>query len=480
MNFGVGSPVGKSYAAFTLGAALLLAFAFAGMSVFIIAAIVGGTLVVALLLKIPAWMLLAAVASGPMFGGWLDASVGGGVQATIDRALLVAITFFMAVRWLRRPAAVLPVSRVELLMLTFVLVAAVSALVRGGSQGSGTKGGLRLDFVFLVQSYGAPFLLFFLAKNVLREVHLKWLLRVYVAVGVFVSAVAVLQYFTGITTFSPTRYEAIHIGRAAGTLGTAPHFGIVMAVSLLAALVLLLRSNRPPTRATLAVLIVFMLAAIFLSKTRAVYLGLAVSMAIAAIYTPRIRRTLAVMGLVGLTATVVAWPMIARTDFVANRLFDIVPVYNRIALWGTAANMVVHRPIAGFGFGQKTFLEERGEYFTQVGQVSSSWAYTLGVPHNEYLNVLVGMGLVGFIPYFFIIVLLWKNVARVVSRNGLGHDWVSDAALVALASLGMYIINGMFTETGHCWYGSNMVYCLLGAVEGNRIRAGATPALRAG
>lgn len=453
-------------------AIVLMSLAFASAALPIPAAIIGLTLGAAVVLRAPVWVLIAGVVTGPALGSWLDFSAGGAIPAaTIDRALLLAVSVYAGTMVLGRRLLFLPPGRIEAAMVLFGIVASVSLAFRGGSTSEGMgKSGLRLDIIFLAQSYLIPFMYFFLGKNMVNERHLKWILRLYVAVGVFIALVAVLQFFTGIKWFSPTRYKAIHEGRAVGTLQSAPHFGVVMSVCVISAIAVFVGSKRKLAQNVAAGAIAIMVAGIALSKTRAVYLGLVAAIAAIGNLIPRTRRAILLGALMGIMALIVAWPVISRSDFLRTRLMDPVPVYNRISLWGTAANMVLHKPIAGFGFGQRTFREERADYFIRVGKIPPEYAYSLGATHNEYLHILVTTGLLGFVPYVTMLVLLWRRGVRSYRRRDGTWPYETEIAFVAVTSLATYLINGFFADLHSCWYASSMIFFLFGVLDGCEVR----------
>jgi len=456
------------------GAVVLLALAFASPAPFVLIAIIGLAVGIAVVLRAPVWVLLATVVAGPTLGGWLDFSAGGAIPAaTIDRAMLLAVVVYAVFMVLGRHWKVLPAGRIELAMAAFIVVAATSLAVRGGSLPDRAESGLRLDVVFLAQSYLVPFMLFFLGKNLVRERYLKWILRLYAAVGIFIGLVAILQFFTGITWFTPSRYKVIHEGRAVGTLHSATHFGVVMSVSLISAFTILVGSKRALERRMAAGALAIMTIGLALTKTRAVYLGLLAAIAAMGILMPRTRRVILVAALLGLTALIATWPVVSQSSFVRTRLMDPVPIYNRIALWGTAANMVVHKPVTGFGFGQRTYREERSEYLVRIGDVPPDYAYSLGATHNEYLNILVTTGLLGFVPFAAILVMCWRRGVRSYRQRDGDWLWEREIAFVALASLATYVANGFFEDLSACWYGSNMIFFLFGILEGCAVRRAA-------
>jgi len=460
---------------------LVVAYAAATTDRLLLLGVIGVTAVLPLVLHAPVATLLAWVATGASLGGWLDMPLGGGLPtASPDRVLFVALLGICTVRWIQRPDTLVRPGRIELAMGLFLLVAVASNLVAGPSVEVNGAGGRHLDFIFLGQSYAIPFLGYFLAKNLLHERrHLHALLVVCVAMGCFIGGVGILQQFTGFSMFRPTRYEIIHEGRATGTLSSAAHFGLVVSMCLFPGILLLRRARALTGRISLLAAVSVILVAVALCKTRAAYVGVFAGLAVLGRWDRRLGRALVIAALFVTLGLLLAWPLMARTDFVSGRLSDPTPIRNRIALTGTALNMVAHRPVFGFGFGRYRFAEERMPYLSSLGGVSRAWAYSLHVPHNEYLHVLVLTGLVGFLPYLYVLVSCLRSVVRgyreLLARGGIE----SDVALAAMLGLVAYLLNGFFSELMFTWYGSNIVFVLLGAVEGARNKAAREATVRA-
>lgn len=460
-----------------LGGASGLAFALALASSPLMGfAIAAGAALLYVGLFAPAMLLLAWIGTGPTLSTWLDVSVGP-VNLTPERAVLTVLFSLSVWRWLRRPHTLLPFGRLELLMAWFIVYAAASTLAGGGTQQTNLAvvnveaGGLRLDFVFLVLTYGFPFLGFFLVKNLLcRESDFRRLLLTFVAVGVFVAATGILQYYTSITWFTPTRMDVIHEGRATGTMSSAPEFGLVVGIPLLVAVVCFLRSRSAAERFLLAAAIPVMGVAIVLAKTRVIWLGVAVGLAVAAWYEPRLRRHLIAAGLVATLGLMAAWPLLEKTEFIRGRVLDMTPIYTRVVTTATTLNMFAHSPLFGYGFGRYTYDSEKWAYVTGIGSLPSYFAYPTGVPHNEYMHVLVLLGLVGFVPYIAILVLAWRTASRHYRERFDLAGPRRDIGLIVLTVMGLYLTTALTVDAFAFGSASIQVYALLGALDGIRVR----------
>jgi O-antigen ligase len=104
-----------------------------------------------------------------------------------------------------------------------------------------------------------------------------------------------------------------------------------------------------------------------------------------------------------------------------------------------------------------------------VAGVPPYYALAPGVPHNEFLHVLVLLGLGGFAPYAAVLALGWRTGVRChrgVALPGPGRE----VALTCLAVLAVYVVNGLFVDLMANTYASSQLYVLLGATDGLRLR----------
>jgi O-antigen ligase len=459
----------------TTVAALALVIVVAGQMWIGLAALVGGLVASVGVLWAPTASLLGWLVMEPTMRGTVGAVFGGNLPAlTPDRGLLALLTVVVAIRWARRPGAFRPLGRIELAMGAFLAVAAISMLVRGGSQLTFQEGGLRRDFIYLVLGYAIPFLAFFLAKNLLRgNRHLLWVLYTLIALGVVLGATGIAQYAGGATFFLPERFAHIHGDRATGTLESAVEFGMLIASALLAAVILLLRTRTLPRGVVLVAAIAWFVVAVILSETRSIFVGIALGLAVAAYYEPRFRRPLLLIGVLAAVAGLAAYELAPETNAVKSRVTALEPIYNRVALAATALNMIAQKPIFGYGFGRYTFYEDKRLLITSMFGVAPYYAWAQTVPHNEFLHVLVLVGLVGFIPYVAVLVLAWRTAARCYRRYASVPGPARDISLTLLAVLAMYLVNGLLTDLMMQYSASGQVYLLLGAVDGLRVHADA-------
>jgi len=445
---------------------LFLALAVAQFAVIETSVVLGSVLGLAVGLWAPVGALMAWLVSGPTLGSWVSFRIGPLPALTPDRAIFVILFLITAVRVMVRSRPMPRLGLVAWCMLLFSLFALGSTFVRGGTWRTIEEGGIKSDLIFLIQGYMIPFLGFVLARAlIVRERHASWLLYTLIAVSTVAGAVGILEYFTGIKVFNPTRFESIHENRATGSFATAVEFGMIMDAGLIAATLMLLRTRTLLGRSTLAAVIGLGLVAVVFSKTRSVWLALAVGLTVLALGERRLRRPMAMVAVFALLALLLSLPILLQTQFAQGRVFAIEPIYNRVALTATALDMAAEHPLLGAGFGRFTFLEDKWQHISSMGDIPPYYAYQLSHPHNSWLHILVLLGLVGFVLFALVIAMVGRGAWRLRRLTTGQPGPVRDLALASLAVFAVYLVVSLFTELMFYAQAGVQVFVLLGAAH---------------
>ncbi len=99
---------------------------------------------------------------------------------------------------------------------------------------------------------------------------------------------------------------------------------------------------------------------------------------------------------------------------------EVSSVASRLFIWNNILNIFSENPIFGIGLKQ---------------------TYTLlkVEPHNDYLRILLELGVLGFILYFRIIHLMYKNSIRIIKSTGIS-DYFNMVALVFICVYTSYLV----------------------------------------
>ena len=242
-------------------------------------------------------------------------------------------------------------------------------------------------------------------------------------------------------------------------------FLAVAAVCLTARAFWAREDERLPRYAWGAGALLFLVSALSLTGSRGVALALVPALGVLIVLRFGVSRGLKTFLFLGLPALiVVGWHSAAR--FFEADIYN----YGRWVFWRAALRIFAANPFGvGLG-GYKYFWFQAQEPFPQAFRHYAKYAQT---PHNEYLEILVGLGFLGLL--FFLLVIVppmvaavkgWKEVPE--SRRGLAAG-----ALAALVLTGVHaFVNFNFHEAGIFCTDALLLGALLGCLPARSLGRG--------
>ena len=106
-------------------------------------------------------------------------------------------------------------------------------------------------------------------------------------------------------------------------------------------------------------------------------------------------------------------PGILGRTIVAVKAGSLEQADIRSVIWSTSFNIFKDYPIFGIGFGN--FLEFYRMYLKVPSDIFSH-------AHNDFLNVAVNAGIIGFSAFIFLWVVLFKNLLRRYKKEREGYS----------------------------------------------------------
>jgi O-antigen ligase len=374
---------------------------------------------------------------------------------TVERALFALLVALLAARVLLGKVALLPLLAVEKWMAVVLGVVVLSLLSTAGDKSSAE---LYRSAVLLIQGFVMPFAAFVLARTTpWRPEHFVRLFRLLSIAGVYLAAAGAVQYFLQTTILMPSYVTLAKMDRASGTFVSFVEYGAVMLVLCVVTLFQYARTTDAVARAFMLAVTVLMLGAVALSKTRAVWVAGVLAFALLYRNDRRVRPVLVGGG-------VVAVMFVIYAELSAGRVDDVTSVFNRIALYATAANVFVHNPFVGVGFGADSFVQNRAAYFASFGPVTAQWAADVGPPHNELLNILLMTGLAGGIPYVLLWVAALKLTRRFEASVSGAASFGEELAVYVRAAAVIVLVNALFADVIFFTYLLTLFFFLLGVL----------------
>jgi O-antigen ligase len=194
------------------------------------------------------------------------------------------------------------------------------------------------------------------------------------------------------------------------------------------------------------------LIALVLSTARGGYIAFASIALLWLIYLSRTKRydlrkiagsAIIIAGFAGIAAFVFFPHSLDRLSHTGEEIFTL---NKRTALWEQAYYAFVQRPVTGWGYGDRLFLEDEPYRNTPYGAAPQKEKGT----HNMFMKVLFHQGIIGLVSYVLVVVsatvLFWKNSLR---SGGFRGYYLAACASVLL---GNYIVNSLLEDVVRLQY----------------------------
>jgi len=309
-----------------------------------------------------------------------------------------------------------------------------------------------------------PVLIFYVAIDLLRAPqHFRVVLLAFAAGSTLFAilnlgawAIALLSHQTIATANAP---EALYTSPNSVAIFLEAPFAIAAGFALYA--------DDRRQRWTAAACLVFLLAALLLTLSRAAWLTLATLVLVAVITMPNLRVKLALLG--GALAGGFA---VAQIPYVHQRLarqldfgFKDNTFEGRVQIWRDTLRMLRDRPI--FGTGLRGYEQVMTSYMTG-NRLPELY------PHNMFLAMWAELGLLGLVAFIALLaMLLWRGWRGFYRAHGFARPllWGTSAAFVAIA------VHGMF-DTPYFNNDISLEFWIVAALEIAVLRTMATEATR--
>jgi O-antigen ligase len=420
------------------------------------------------------WLLLS-----PAVGSYIKLPLPVGIpDITFDRLVVGCIVLAFALKVMFRGGRLLPAGQTEKAMLVFVVISLLSLAFRGLSRGS--------EFLIFIDEYAVPFLLFVAAKNLFQtQEQIQQIARTLFLVGVYLALYGIYQFLAhgSIVEAYESDPEALgHLleGRAVGPFLNGAVYGTLLTYAFLWGLYL--HPLERWTRAQCVILVGLILFGVgmFLSLTRAVWVGFLLALFVVQIFDPKWRKPFAVClaGLILLSS--IAWFKRSDSSLVHARLVSEDTIQQRLVSYKLALLMILAKPVFGYGSGDDPFMIGRAEFLARIDSDWLELGAEIGPPHNQYLYILVQYGLIGFIAFgaiFFTIARSGVALARMVPY----HDSAERQFVILFwGMLTAYLVQGLFADVVAFPMVNSLVFLFAGILESLRVRALSPSAQSAG
>ncbi len=250
---------------------------------------------------------------------------------------------------------------------------------------------------------------------------------------------------------SATATSGMDAGRLTGTIGEANGEATVLAAAIPMALALLTFA-RGSARAKLALWagVVILFAGLVQTLSREGLLSLAAVMVGAVVFGGRWRRTAAVLLVVGVTATVGYYAVLAPAASVQR--VTMSDTSGRSTLWTIAWRVIKAHPL--LGVGNDNFILVSHEYIDKPGAIQA--LYVINTPkltHNTFLEAFADLGIPGLLTLVAVLGLCIAAAVRAAwIFERLGDDQMELLARSVVLAIVAVLTSDMFVAGGYAKY----------------------------
>lgn len=312
-------------------------------------------------------------------------------------------------------------------------------------------------FQVLIDRYLVPYLIYFIAKNEVRERReLKKVLWVVAAIGLYNAVYGIYTQTTGQVLFAEsdqlqriTAYsENLRIMR--GLLNEPHIFGLVFSLAIPIDFYLMIKARRLNRRVLAVMMLTLTFGALFLTYKRTAWIATIASFLVMQFFFPRFRRLFLVLSVAAAGLLWLYADEVNDSTVVTERVNSKVDTFSgRTELWDEAFTAWTKAPIEGYG---------RGQYLAQSRS---------GLIESHYLDILVDAGLVGFVPFLLIFVQLLVNGLRLYRARGPVIFTDPDLVAVFLGIMVAYLVS-LYTVVMNHPLPHQIFFLLAGAIVGSQ------------
>ena len=324
---------------------------------------------------------------------------------------------------------------------------------------------------FILVSTDIPFTMYLLGRRLFtRESAVRFVLWSILGFAAYSTMVSIFQFYAPHLVWPRYIVDAPGWpGRANGVFNQPVANGIVLVTGLVIAIVLASDRAEPGWRRALLWLYALpSTLAIYLTHTRAIYLGFALVLILGALLARGARGVFA--GLIGAVTVLIGlnWSIFTSSDRAAGGIASDNEVWDRLNAIATSLWAFKREP--WFGWGISRFVAVNTFHHQQWNN-DIPWIRGLGIPsHETELGILVELGILGLLLWLCILVpiigLLSQAYWILPSSGLLGRS----LAVIAICALGTQIVAGSFADLRLLDFPTCMVFLICGMTVGARDR----------
>ncbi len=322
--------------------------------------------------------------------------------------------------------------------------------------------GLKYAVTNFGDAYLVPAIIYLLARFLVREKrHAEAVCSAIVILGVILTTVAVQEQLSGSVLFAYSARSWVYtkdLHKLSGLLGSPAFFAALIAMSAGFAAYRFAHARSAGSRLVYGLIIAYIGIGVFFTYNRGGYIGLGLSLLLAALAWPSFRRVFVAAAVAGAMAIVLSWSTVQQSTVVTERLRARGPVEYRLEIWGRAAQILARNPILGLGYSNfgRVYLQYNPAWINNA---------VMPAPHNSVLEVAFNSGLAGAIPYVATGILITSGLWRLRRR---ARDNPERSALITAFAIAIvpYVVEAMVVDMVSAYYVNMVMMLIVGSFFG--------------
>jgi O-antigen ligase len=276
-----------------------------------------------------------------------------------------------------------------------------------------------------------------------------------------VSALAILEHFTGFQVWGYVKWQGVDIGRSVGPLANPVVLGTFAGMAIASASAYLIWSRRDAGASRIAtVTILLAVPALWFTYARASVIATVVAVLLIGALKSEFRFVFLLATVLGGVGLVASWGLLSESTLVTERIGNVSNAQARILLALWSLELFVMRPWTGWGYGSFDAATTRAT--SAIANIPTAFARA-DTSHNTLLTVLVELGIGGLLLTLFAwIPPLVRGLRGAFRRRGV--DWL---LLSAAAAVFVYWVNASFIDMRFFSLPALLAWMALGILQGH-------------
>jgi O-antigen ligase len=257
----------------------------------------------------------------------------------------------------------------------------------------------------VLDGYLMPLVFYFVIRHLVTQPRdVERLFSAVLIIAGYSALFAFYEHLTGQIVLSPETYTLTEYAAGIRILrslwGSNSIFGSVFGMAIPVAFYRMLQSPRGLTRAAYALLAGVFLIGMFFTFKRSAWIAMLVSFLVLALFLPAFRRVLLVLVIVTTVPVAASWNRVVASNLMEQRVTANIGTLNgRTGRWQSAIELWTNRPVVGYGFQNYDLIS----------------GYRAVESH--YFHILVSGGLIAFVPFMLFLVLVLQESLRLYVRG---------------------------------------------------------------